>query len=357
MAQAAAADPVALRDDIAVRKVLELGRRTMRIAKDPRDNVLYTLTATGNISRVLLKSEDELVGPRIARGLLNIDTGEITWTHFDPRGDVPEGTPLGAVLAAGEERITLILNPIDDKMYALSLRDGTIVLPPRTIVAAPEDYGIEFPRALFIDAEGIFYIILDTELTNASSEQELYTSSDHGYNDTQGFDIGPDGSFYLGATTRQGGDRVTHAVRGWLDPNTGVHRWVTIASTEPIPPAARITLIRGSRSVPTGVLYFSIVGRGRITAKWLTVYAKYRCPRPFCACLPMAKALSFRRMPKRLEPPVFSMPTGSATPSIRPLLAMAIYSPGTTGQTATSPRRLVGCAKDTTTDSRGASAA
>jgi hypothetical protein len=238
-AQAAAADPVALRDDIAVRKVLELGRRTMRIAKDPRDNVLYTLTATGNISRVLLKSEDELVGPRIARGLLNIDTGEITWTHFDPRGDVPEGTPLGAVLAAGEERITLILNPIDDKMYALSLRDGTIVLPPRTIVAAPEDYGIEFPRALFIDAEGIFYIILDTELTNASSEQELYTSSDHGYNDTQGFDIGPDGSFYLGATTRQGGDRVTHAVRGWLDPNTGVHRWVTIASTEPIPPGSK----------------------------------------------------------------------------------------------------------------------
>lgn len=237
--QVAASDPVALRDDIEVRKVVQLEQRTMRIAKDPRDNVLYTLTQNGNISRVVLKGEHELIGPRIARGVLNLDTGEFTWTQFDPRGDVPAGVPLDEVLAAGAERITRILNPIDEQRYALSSVDGSIVLPPRTVVATPADYGIEFPRAIFIDAAGIFYVILDTDQANSSSTERLYTSADHGYSDTQGFDIGPDGSFYLGATTREGGDRVTHAVRGLLDPATGVHSWSTIASTERIPPGSK----------------------------------------------------------------------------------------------------------------------
>ncbi len=237
--QMAASDPVSLRDDVKIRKVLQLPKRTMRIAKDPRENALYTLTAMGTISRVLLKGEDERVGPRIARGLLNIDTGEFSWAHFDPNGEVPAGVPLADVLAAGEEGLARMQNPIDGKRYSLSSVDGSIILPPRTVVATPVDYGIEFPRAIFIDSEGIFYIILDTDKANSSSTQQLYTSSDHGYNDTQGFDIGPDGSFYLGATTRENGDRVTHAVRGLLDPASGVHNWSTIASTERIPPGSK----------------------------------------------------------------------------------------------------------------------
>ena len=56
--QMAVSDPVSLRDDVKIRKVLQLPKRTMRIAKDPRDNTLYTLTAMGTISRVLLKGED-----------------------------------------------------------------------------------------------------------------------------------------------------------------------------------------------------------------------------------------------------------------------------------------------------------
>ena len=237
--QVSVADPVALRDDITVRKVLELGRRTMRIAKDPRDNALYALSANGTIFAIDIKGEDERVGPMIARGVFDAGSGEFTWTQFDPRGEVPDGVPLDEVLAAGEEAATRALNPIDGKRYALSAADGTIVLPPRTVVASPEDYGIEFPRALFIDSEGIFYILLDTELANKASERLLYTSSDHGFNDTQGFAVGPDGSFYLGATTRQAGNRVTHVVRGTLNPDTGVHTWSTIASTEPIPPGTK----------------------------------------------------------------------------------------------------------------------
>ena len=161
------------------------------------------------------------------------------WAHFDPNGEVPAGVPLADVLAAGEEGLARMQNPIDGKRYSLSSVDGSIILPPRTVVATPVDYGIEFPRAIFIDSEGIFYIILDTDKANSSSTQQLYASSDHGYNDTQGFDIGPDGSFYLGATTRESGDRVTHAVRGLLDPATGVHSWSTIASTERIPPGSK----------------------------------------------------------------------------------------------------------------------
>ena len=110
--QMAASDPVSLRDDVKIRKVLQLPKRTMRIAKDPRDNTLYTLTAMGTISRVLLKGEDERVGPRIARGLLNVDTGEFSWAHFDPNGEVPAGVPLADVLAAGEEGLARMQNPV-----------------------------------------------------------------------------------------------------------------------------------------------------------------------------------------------------------------------------------------------------
>ena len=41
LTEQAAAAPVALRDDVQIRLVTSLERGTMRIAKDPRDNVLY----------------------------------------------------------------------------------------------------------------------------------------------------------------------------------------------------------------------------------------------------------------------------------------------------------------------------
>ena len=127
--QQAAADPEVLRDDIQIRKLVDTRQLTMRIAKDPRDNVLYTLTASGTISRIVIKSEEDAI---------------------------------------------------------------------------------------------------------ASFEEEVATSSDHGFRDTQGFDIGPDGTFYIGAITRQGG-RVNNIAKGVLDPATGERTWTTIARAEPIP--------------------------------------------------------------------------------------------------------------------------
>ena len=45
--QKAASDPEVLHDDIQIRKLLNAAGGTMRIAKDPRDRTLYTLTAGG----------------------------------------------------------------------------------------------------------------------------------------------------------------------------------------------------------------------------------------------------------------------------------------------------------------------
>ena len=46
------ADPTPLRDDIQVRHVVDLERNTFRIAKDPRDNVLYVQVNNGTIARL-----------------------------------------------------------------------------------------------------------------------------------------------------------------------------------------------------------------------------------------------------------------------------------------------------------------
>ena len=234
-AQAAAA-PVALRDDVQIRLVTSLERGTMRIAKDPRDNVLYTLTTSGTISRVEIKEEPAAL---VARGVLDDNTGEFTWTLFDLNIEIPAETPIDEILSAGEDGNNRAVNPVDGKRYGMSLTVGDILLPPRTVVATPADYGIDFPAGFFIDEAGIFYVVRDVEKANMSSQVPLYTSSDHGYEDTQGLAVGPDGSFYLGATTRVGKDRMTHAVRGRLDPATGDHTWATIASTELIPKGSK----------------------------------------------------------------------------------------------------------------------
>ena len=73
--QLAAAQPRALQDNIQVRKLIEVPQRTMRIAKDPRDKTLYTLTATGSIFRIHLLTPGQEAQPLIARGVRNARVG------------------------------------------------------------------------------------------------------------------------------------------------------------------------------------------------------------------------------------------------------------------------------------------
>ena len=236
LSEHAFASPVALRDDIKIRMAVKLQQRTMRIAKDPRDNVLYTLSSRGAISRLEIKG---IAGALVARGVLDGDTGEFIWTQFDPYNDIPVDTRIDEILAAGESGNTKAINPVDGKRYALSSKTGDILLPPRTIVSTPAEHGIDFPAGFFIDDMGVFYVVRDVEQASVGEQIPLYGSSDHGFDDTQGFAIGPDGSFYLGATTRVANDRMTHVVRGRLDPATGYHTWATIATTELIPKGSK----------------------------------------------------------------------------------------------------------------------
>ena len=46
------ADPQATRDDIEISRILNVSRGTLRIAKDPRTNALYTLRQNGSIDRI-----------------------------------------------------------------------------------------------------------------------------------------------------------------------------------------------------------------------------------------------------------------------------------------------------------------
>lgn len=55
----AIAQPVGLREGITIRRVLSVGRNTIRIAKDPRDNTLYIAAQNGDISRIDLAPEGE----------------------------------------------------------------------------------------------------------------------------------------------------------------------------------------------------------------------------------------------------------------------------------------------------------
>lgn len=218
-----------------MRKLIEVPQRTMRIAKDPRDKTLYTLTATGSISRVQILKPDERALPLIARGVPSADTGEISWTQFNPETDAPADTPLDAIRQAADNGSRQATNPIDSKLYVLNTDDKTIIVPPRTVVARATDFGIDFPAALFIDEQGIFYITRDLERANTPSILPLYSSADHGLNDTQGFAIGPDGSIYVGGNVRRGNSTVITVAKGTFDPANGTHSWSVLARTEPIP--------------------------------------------------------------------------------------------------------------------------
>ena len=46
------ADPQATRDDIEISRILNVPKGTVRIAKDPRNNALYTLRQNGAIGRI-----------------------------------------------------------------------------------------------------------------------------------------------------------------------------------------------------------------------------------------------------------------------------------------------------------------
>ena len=233
--QLAAAQPRALQDNIQVRKLIEVPQRTMRIAKDPRDKTLYTLTATGSIFRIHLLTPGQEAQPLIARGVRNADSGDISWTQFNPAVDMPEGVPLEAIRQATDNGSRQATNPVDNQLYVLNTDDNTIIVPPRTVVARSTDFGIDFPTALFIDEQGIFYITRNLERANAPSVLPLYSSADHGLNDTQGFAIGPDGSMYVGGNVRQGNSTVITVAKGIFDPANGTHSWSVLARTEPIP--------------------------------------------------------------------------------------------------------------------------
>ena len=227
------ADPRPLRDDVQVRHLLDVSRRTMRIAKDPRDNSLYTLTATGTISRIQIKGEDERVGETIARGVRNAE-GAWTWTQFRPAEGVPEGVPIDEIRAAAAAAATRATDPIQDQIHVLDTRNNRIITPPNKEVANLDDYGIAFPQAIYFDAEGVLYVVLDVEAANVSGEERIATSADHKLNDTQGFDIAADGTFYIGGNS---GNTVINVVRGVRDGDS--IEWATVVRTERIPPGTK----------------------------------------------------------------------------------------------------------------------
>jgi hypothetical protein len=231
------ADPTPLRDDIQVRHVVDLDRNTFRIAKDPRDNVLHVQVNKGTISRLVIPASDELVGETIAQGRPDA-AGDLVWSFIRPDVDLPADVPIVAIREAHEAGTTRVTNPVDGIIYAISTSNGNIIAAPRTVAATREDYRIEAARGMYIGEDGTVYVTLDTDVVNAPRLVPVASSADHGFTDVQGFDIGPDGTFYIGAITRSGG-RVNNIARGVLDPGTGERTWTVIARTEPIPPGTK----------------------------------------------------------------------------------------------------------------------
>ena len=76
--------------------------------------------------------------------------------------------------------------------------------------------------------------LLDVEAANVSGEERIATSADHKLNDTQGFDIAADGTFYIGGNS---GNTVINVVRGVRDGDT--IEWATVVRTERIPPGTK----------------------------------------------------------------------------------------------------------------------
>ena len=219
-------DPQATRDDIEIRRVLNVPQGTMRIAKDPRNDVLYTLRQNGAIDRIDLAAAEHApaysrddhgirsgftgfaIGPdgsfylasnrrgsrdsgqfALARGiLLDADTGERQWEQLDP-DNLPVDVPIDDILAA----TSLGRDPTTDIRYALKT-NGNITLVPSGTVYTAADHGFSRPSALFIDADGTFYVLKRIDLS--------------GYN-------------------------IATITKGEVDPSSSERTWFTLAETAP----------------------------------------------------------------------------------------------------------------------------
>ena len=219
-------DPQATRDDIEISRILNVPQGTMRIAKDPRNDVLYTLRQNGAIDRIDLAAAEHAPaysrddhgirsgftgfaigpdgsfylasnrrGPRdsgqfaLARGiLLDADTGERQWEQLDP-DNLPADIPIDDILAA----TSLGRDPTTDIRYALKT-NGDITLVPSGTVYTAADHGFSRPSALFIDADGTFYVLKRIDLS--------------GYN-------------------------IATITKGEVDPSSGERTWFTLAETAP----------------------------------------------------------------------------------------------------------------------------
>ena len=221
------ADPQATRDDIEIHRILNVPRGTIRIAKDPRTNALYTLRQDGSINRIDLAAaahtpaysrDDHGIrsgftgfaigpdgsfylasnrrGPRdsghfaLARGiLLDADTSERQWEQLDPN-NLPADVPIDDILAA----TNLSLDPTTNIRYALKTTNGDITLVPKGTVYTAADHGFSRASALFIDATGTFYVLKRIDLS--------------GYN-------------------------IATITKGEVDPSNGERTWFTLAETAP----------------------------------------------------------------------------------------------------------------------------
>ena len=220
------AEPQATRDDVEISRILNVPQGTIRIARDPRTNVLYSLRQNGAIDRIDLAaavhtpaySRDDhgirsgftgfaiepdgsfyLASNRrgsrdsgqfaLARGvLLNADTGERQWEQLDP-DNLPADVPIDDILAA----TSLGRDPTTDIRYAPKT-NGDITLVPSGTVYTAADHGFSRPSALFIDADGTFYILKRIDLS--------------GYN-------------------------IATITKGEVDPSSSERTWFTLAETAP----------------------------------------------------------------------------------------------------------------------------
>ena len=220
------ADPQATRDDIEISRILNVPRGTLRIAKDPRNNALYTLRQDGSIDRIGLAAavhtpaysrDDHGIrsgftgfaigpdgsfylasnrrGPRdsghfaLVRGiLLDADTGERKWEQLDP-DNLPADVPIDDILAA----TSLGRDPTTNTRYALK-PNGDITLVPSGTVYTAADHGFSRASVLFIDTDGTFYVLKRIDLSS--------------YN-------------------------IATITKGEIDPSNGERTWFTLAETAP----------------------------------------------------------------------------------------------------------------------------
>jgi len=191
------ADPQATRDDIEIRRILNVTQGTIRIAKDPRDDALYILRQDGAIERIDLTAARRVPtyshrdhgirsgftgfaigpdgsfylasnrhGPRdsgqfaLARGtLLDAETGERQWEQLDP-DSLPADVPIDDILAAS----IFGRDPTTANRYFIRT-NGDITLLPEGVVYTAADHGFIRPSALFIDDDGTFYVLKRIDLS------------------------------------------------------------------------------------------------------------------------------------------------------------------------------------------------